>query len=260
MTLLNAKNMLRISAVALLALALMPASASAYHVYSPNVTPGETAVSVWGEASGGEDSAGNKQPESKRMQVELRHTFYDRLDLGAGVVGETGASGNAGEDIGYSRLKARAVMQVTDKKTHVVDFGIYMDYQHMSSTMSSSTPHYFNLFLLFEKDFDTWHVNFNPGIRKNMSTIAGAQDNVAEYQAEYKYHFLSWFNPGIQAYGVNMGEWNALSNELQYAGPAFDGNLTEIGGFTLHYEGAVLMGLSTASKNMIINGVVELRF
>ncbi len=259
MTPLNMKNMLRLSAAALLALALMPANAAAYRVYSPNVTPDETAISGWGEATAGEGSGSNK-PESKRIQAELRHTFYDKLELGVAGVGESGASSSGGEGIGYSRLKARAVMQVTDKKAHFVDFGVYMDYQHMSSTMSSSTPHYFNLFLLFEKDFDTWHVTFNPGIRKNMSTIAGAQDNVAEYQAEYKYHFLSWFNPGVQAYGVNMGGWNALTNQLQYAGPAFDGSLPAFGGFTVHYEGALLAGLSTASNNLIVNGVLEIRF
>ena len=262
MTRLNMKNILRLSAAAVLAAALMPANAAAYRVYSPNLTPGETAVSGWGEFTGGEGYSGSgKKPESKRLQAELRHTFYDQLDLGAALVGESGASSSGGgEGIGYSRLKARAVMQVTQKKAHFVDFGIYMDYQHMSSSMSSSTPHLLNVFLLFEKDFDTWHLTFNPGIRKNMSNVAGAQDNVAEYQAEYKYHFLSWFNPGIQAYGVNMGEWNALTNQFQYAGPAFDGNLPPFGIFTVHYEGALLAGLSTASNNMIINGTLEIRF
>lgn len=254
------KNILRLSAAALLALALIPAKASAYHVYSPNVTPGETAVSGWGEATGGGDSGNTNKPSSRRVQAELRHTFYDQLDLGAALVGESGASSGGGEEIGYSRLKVRAVMQVTRPKEHFVDFGIYMDYQHMSSTLSSSIPNYLNVFLLFEKDFETWHMTFNPGIRKNMSTVAGAQDNVAEYQAEYKYHLYKMFNPGIQAYGVNLGTWNELGNQLQYAGPAFDGNLPEFGGFTVHYEGALLFGLSSASNSVLANGVLEIRF
>lgn len=255
---LNMKNILRISAAALLALTLMPAKASAYHVYSPNVTPGETAISGWGEASGG--GAGDKKPESKRLQVGLRHTFYDQLELGAALVGESGASSSGGEGVGFSRIKMHAVMQVTKPKQHFVDFGVYMDYQHMNSAISSSTPHYLNVFLLFEKDFDTWHLIFNPGLRKNMSTIVGMPDNVAEYQAEYKYRFDTLFNPGIQAYGVNLGGWSELSNQLQYAGPAFDGNLPEIGGFTVHYEGALLFGLSSASNSVLINGVMEIRF
>lgn len=255
---LSMKNILRISAAAFLALALVPAKASAYHVYSPNVTPGETALSGWGEASGGESS--NNKPESKRLQVELRHTFYDQLELGGALVGESGATSGGGEGIGFSRIKVHAVMQVTQPKEHFVDFGVYMDYQQMNNTISSSIPHYLNVFLLFEKDFDTWHMIVNPGMRKNMSTIAGAQDDVAEYQAEYKYHFHPLFNPGIQAYGVNLGKWNELMNQLHYAGPAFDGNLPELGGFTVHYEGALLMGLSSASNNVIVNGVLEIRF
>lgn len=252
------KNIQRISAAALLALALMPATASAYRVYSPNVTPDETAVSGWGEASGGESS--NNKPESKRLQAGLRHTFYDQMEIGAALVGESGAASSGGEGIGFSRIKMHAVMQVTQPKARFVDFGVYMDYQHMNSTISSSVPHYLNVFLLFEKDFDTWHMIVNPGLRKNMSTIAGAPDNVAEYQAEYKYHFDALLNPGIQAYGVNLGGWNELSNQLQYAGPAFDGSLPEIGGFTVHYEGALLFGLSSASNSVLINGVLEIRF
>ncbi len=258
---LNMKNILRVSAAALLALVLVPANASAYHVYSPNVTPGETALSGWGEVAGGEGESGSgKKPESKRLQVELRHTFYDQLELGAALVGESGATSDGGEGIGYSRAKVHAVMQVTQPKAHFVDFGLYMDYQHMSSTISSSTPDYLNVFLLFERDFDTWHMTFNPGIRKNMSTVAGAQDNVAEYQAQYKYHLYTLFNPGIQAYGVNLGGWNNLTNQLHYAGPAFDGNLPQFGGITVHYEGALLIGLSSASNSLLVNGVMEIRF
>lgn len=258
---LNMKSIQRVSAAVLMVLALIPANALAYHVYSPNVTPGETAVSGWGEATGGEGNSGaNKKPESKRIQGELRHTFYDQLELGGALVAESGATSSGGEGIGFSRIKVRAVMQVTQPKTHFVDFGVYMDYQHMSSTISSSTPHYLNVFLLFEKDFDTWHMIINPGLRKNMSTVAGAQDNVAEYQAEAKYHLYELFNPGIQAYGVNMGTWNALTDQMQYAGPAFDGNLPEFGGFTVHYEGALLFGLSSTSNNLLMNGVLEIRF
>lgn len=258
---LSMKNILGFSAAALMTLALIPAKADAYHVYSPNVTPNETAVSGWGEATGGGDSGGStKKPESKRMQVELSHTFFDQLELGAALVAESGASSSGGEEIGYSRFKVRSVWQITQPKEHFVDFGVYVDYQKMSSTISNSIPDYLNVFLLFEKDFDTWHMTINPGIRKNMSTVAGAQDNVAEYQAEYKYHLDKLFNPGVQAYGVNLGEWSALSNQLHYAGPAFDGDLPPFEGFTIHYEGAVLIGLSSASNTTLINGVLEIRF
>ncbi|MBI5637799.1 MAG: hypothetical protein HZA03_07515 [Nitrospinae bacterium] len=257
------KSIMKIAASALLALALVPANASAFRVYSPNVTPDETAIGFWGEATGEGGTGAGKKPESKRAQIELRHTFYDRLDLGAAAVAESGASGNGGEDIGYSRFKLRAVMQVTEKKAHFVDFGVYMDYQLMNSAIRSTIPDYLNIFLLFEKDFDAWHMTVNPGIRKNMSIVAGTQDNVAEYQAEAKYHLDPLFNPGVQAYGINLGEWtkfSAAGDQLHYAGPAFDGSLPEVGGFTVHYEGALLFGLSPASYNVLANGVLEIRF
>ena len=241
---------------ALLALAIIPADAFALRVYSPNVTPDESAAGFWTE-SAGEAGGGSKKPESRRVQLEVRHTFYDRLDLGAAAVGESGAGG---EGIGYSRFKMRAVMQVTDTKAYFADFGVYADYQIMSSSIRSSIPDYLNIFLLFEKDFETWHLSFNPGIRKNMSQLAGAPDNVAEYQMEAKYHMDPAFNPGMQAYGINMGEWNAPGNQLQYAGPAFDGTLPPLSGYTLHYEGAVLFGLSRESYTVFVNGALEIRF
>lgn len=252
------KNIMQVIFGALLALAIIPADAFALRVYSPNVTPEETAIGFWIESAG--EGGGGKKPESRRVQLEMRHTFINnRLELGAVAVAESGAGGNAGEGVGYSRLKMRAVMQVTETKAYFADFGVYMDYQIMSSSIRSSIPDYLNILLLFEKDFATWRLSFNPGIRKNMSQAAEAPDNVAQYQMEAKYHMDPAFNPGIQAYGVNMGEWNAVGNQLQYAGPAFDGTLP-LDGYAIHYEGAALFGLSPSSYTVFVNGALEIRF
>ncbi len=249
-----------IAALILAALALAPGSALAYRVYSPNVTPDETALGFWGEATG--ESASTNKPESKRGQVELRHTFLERLDLGVAAVAESGA-GSTPESIGYSRLKVRGVWQITEPKAHFLDLGLYADYQIISGSIRDRVPDYLNVFVLLEKDFGTWYVNFNPGIRKKMSNVAGVDDNVAEYQAGFKYRYHPLFNPGIEAYGVNVGEWGKFSDtgqQVQYAGPAFHGDLPKWQGFTVHYEGALLMGLTKASYDVLANGVLEIRF
>lgn len=262
----TAKLINALLASALFAVALPPAPALAYKVYSPIITPGETALELWGEASGEHSINGNKQPESKRATAELRHTFFERLDLGFGLVAESGANvsaGSEGESMGFSRVKLRGLYQVTEKNAHFIDAGIYVDYQNMQGTVRNTTPDYLNVLLLFEKDFDAFSVSLNPGVRKTLSYIPGKQDNIATYQAGFKYRWRPLFNPGVEIFGIDLGPWdNFRPNEQQRhnGGPMFSGRLPDIYGYTVHYEGALLFGLTTYSTGMIANGVLEIRF
>ncbi len=246
------------------ALLITPSTAFAYKVYSPIVTPDETAVEFWGDATGESTSSGAKKPEYKRGHVELRHTFFDRLDLGIWMVAESGAGGTSAggegaESMGYSRTKVSALYQITDKGAHFVDAGIYLDYQKFKDSLPNDD--FLNVSLLFEKDFGGYVLNFSPGIRKQMT--AGMEiPEVATYAAGFKYRYHELFNPGFEAYGISLGQWGNFapsSEQQQNAGPAFYGELKDFYGYKIGYQGAILFPLTTNSAT-IASGVLEIKF
>jgi len=262
---ISAGKYLAIGAAIAAALIFTPSVALAYKVYSPIVTPDETAASFWGEATSENTNGSTKQPESKRAQAAVKHTFFDRLELGLWAVGESGANGAAAggegaESMGYARTKVHTLYQITDKGAHFADAGIYLDYQKFKDSLPNDD--YLNVVLLLEKDFGDYVLNLNPGIRKQMTTGMEIQET-ATYQAGFKYSLHELFNPGIEAYGILLGQWGnfiPMKGQQHNAGPAFYGELKELFGHKVAYQGALLFGLTTGSRSLIASGIVEIKF
>ena len=154
------------------------------------------------------------------------------------------------------------VFQLTEHGEHWLDAGIFAELEH------NRLEHKNTLVLgpMFQKETQHTQTNLNIYWKHRLSAAPPALDgdesderNELEYQVQWKYNLNARFQPGVQVFG-SLGDPAHLHSEELRVGPGFFGRVSLGNGKSLHYNAAILAGMTQRTPNTTLRFQLEYEF
>jgi len=242
-----------IAAVMLVSMFLLPLPAHATHkVYYPTVDQGETELELRGHVTW--DSDRDKQNEQKyKMGIGHGFTHFWFSEVYIEVEKPAGESSYEVESYEWENL-----FQLTEQGKYWADWGFLIEY---SKARESENPDKVELTPIMQKQLGRQLLTLNLTFERE--TGSNAED---DWELAYAWQ-LRWLGDpklefGLEGFGA-LGEvdnWKSYSDQEHQIGPAIFGKIKTAGGNAWKYRAALLAGLTSATPNATLTGLLEYEF
>jgi hypothetical protein len=241
--------LLAVAASGLAALAAPPAARAVDTIYSPIVEQGERALELRSHA---DFDASRARDGGQQDKLELEYAPLAFWKTEAFVAWER----DPGGPLRATELAWENIFQLTPQGAYWADLGALVEYAH---ALPRSNDDALELALLGEKAIDRSVLTVN--LRAARALTGGASTEL-EYAARWRWRWREALEPGIELHG-GLGQWRelgSLRDHAQQAGPAFFGRVRSGNRAKLHYEGALLCGLTHESPDLTARLQLEYEF
>jgi FTR1 family protein len=241
--------LLAAAASGLSALAAPPPVRAVDTVYSPIIEQGERALELRGYSDFDSARAHDRGAEHK-LEFEYAPLAYWKTEAFVAWARDPGGPLRATE------LAWENIFQLTAQGQYWADLGALVEYAH---ALPRGNDDALELALLGEKAIDRSVLTVN--LRAARALTGGAPTEL-EYAARWRWRWREALEPGVELHG-GLGQWRklgSLRDHAQQAGPAFFGRVRTGDRARLHYEGALLGGLTHESPDLTARLQLEYEF
>lgn len=249
---------LRMISIILLLLAVMVLStqatfAATFKTYSPNIEAGEVELEVYSHTT--YDSTESKNGKDK-YKFEAGYGVSENWFTAVYGEIEKNKSNNKNE---YVATGWENIISLTEQGKYWADFGVYFEYEVSNEAGGADK---FETKLLIEKQQGDFIHSFNLIFERKLGSGAS---NVTEYGYVWrsKWAFSQAFAAGIEAYGEfgEVGNPNPKEQQQHRIGPVLYGEFGKTqDGTKFKYEVGYLLGLTNATSEAALKGVLEYEF
>ena len=241
--------LLAAAATGLASLAAPPPVHAVDTVYSPIIEQGERALELRGYSDFDSARAHDRGAEHK-LEFEYAPLAYWKTEAFVAWARDPGGPLRATE------LAWENIFQLTAQGQYWADLGALVEYAH---ALPRGNDDALELALLGEKAIDRSVLTVN--LRAARALTGGATTEL-EYAARWRWRWREALEPGVELHG-GLGQWRELGSfhdHAHQAGPAFFGRVRTGERARLHYEGALLCGLTHESPDLTARLQLEYEF
>ncbi len=218
-------------------------------IYSPIIEQGERAIELRSHADF--DSARvHDGGEQHKLELEYAPLAWWKTEAFVAWESEPGGPRRATE------LAWENIFQLTPQGEYWADLGALIEYAHALPRQNDDA---LELALLGEKAVGRSVVTVN--LRAARALTGGAATEL-EYATRWRWRWREVLEPGVELHG-GLGQWGEFGSwreHSQQAGPAFYGRVRTGNRAKLHYEGALLCGLTHESPDLTARLQLEYEF
>jgi hypothetical protein len=163
-----------------------------------------------------------------------------------------------GGSVIYDAFEWENRFQLLEPGAHWLDLGVVAEFE---APADRSEGYEILIGPLTQKSFGPWQLNMNVLFEGRIDAASGGATELG-YQWQLKYRWKPKLEFGVQALG-DVGPWNAwepASEQPHLLGPAIFGRLPLGSRERLHYDMALLFGLTSASPDARFRLQVEFEF
>ena len=243
-------------AVAAALLAQAAPAEAARHVYSPYVEEGEYEIETFfNQAVAGK--SGLNGEGSYAGSIGYGITSWWKTEVEATWSRNPGGTSNWGEVL-YDSVASENIFQLTEPGEYWLDTGFFAEAEFVKQ---SGDHNNFTIGPLFAKEFGPSLTTLNFLFTQEFGSGASGGQSL-DFRAQSVWRFTPLFAPGVEAYWQpgKLAQFDGLNTQGLIAGPVITGGVRLAETVKLKYEIGYLFGLTNASPNGTVRGLLELEW